>query len=141
MGALPTEPRSLKLEAAFQHLQAWRKTKPQYGRIPAHIWDEAVALVGQLGLAAVARALCLDYKQLKKHVAASGGTQVTVRPDPVVPGFVELPGGQFFGNGATSEVVVEVSNPAGARLTLRLPTPGVDIFGLVQAFCGCGGRR
>ena len=141
METLRPETRPLPLEAALRRIQAWRRTKPQYGRIPAQIWEEAVALVAQFGLATVARTLGLDYKLLKKRVAATAPVPVPVTPDPVVPGFVELSGGRLFESGTPSEVVVEVSNPAGARLTLRLPAQSVDVSGLVQAFCGCGGRR
>ena len=107
METLRPETRPLQLEAALRRIQAWRRTKPQYGRIPAQIWEEAVALVGQFGLATVARTLGLDYKLLKKRVAESAPAPVPVTPDPVVLGFVELPGGRLFEGG--TEVVAHRS--------------------------------
>ncbi len=138
MGILKSEPASLKLEAARNRVLAWRRTRSSIGPMPAELWEEAVELVGQFGLAPVARILGVDYAQLKKRASApvSPATDVALK----IPGFVELGGGQFFNGPAASEVVVEVSNPAGARLTLRVPAQGVDISGLVQAFCGYGGR-
>ena len=152
MGILKSEPASLKLEAARNRVLAWRRTRSSIGPMPAELWKEAIELVGQFGLAPVARILGVDYAQLKKRASASAPPAPAA--DLKVPGlsestggigdgerhFVELGGGQFFNGPAASEVVVEVSNPAGARLTLRVPAQGVDISGLVQAFCGYGGR-
>jgi len=138
MGILNSEPASLKLEAARNRVLAWRRTRSFIGPMPAELWQEAVELVGQFGLAPVARVLDVDYGQLKKR--ASAAVPPALDSEPKGPRFVELGGGQFLNGPVASEVVVEVSNPTGARLTLRVPAQGVDLSGLVQAFCGYGGR-
>ena len=137
MGALKAESKSSKLEAAQGRVLAWRQAKPKFGRMPKELWAEAVHLVEQFGLAAVARKLGLDYTALKQRVAASA---VMASPVSLDTSFMEIPGARFTPGTVPAEVMVEVSKPSGARLTLRLPTVGVDVAGLIRTFCDCGGR-
>jgi|SRR5882724_1582377 hypothetical protein len=67
---------------ALQRLEEWRSANRPRSRLPESIWQEAVKLAQQYGLNCTARALRLDYAQLKKRLPA--------RPQRRTAQFVEL---------------------------------------------------
>jgi hypothetical protein len=73
-----------QIERARQHLEAWRKSHKPRSRLPRKLWNSAVRVAGQCGLNKTAKALRLDYYDLKKRLDATA-----VRNEPA-PSFVEL---------------------------------------------------
>jgi len=100
--------------------------------MPAHLWEEAVALARQLGVHPVKAALRLNYESLRQRLER----QRLERAGAASADFVELTGAQLL-ESPTAGPVVEISDPGGHRLTVRLP-PGaaLDVARLVEAFRG-----
>lgn len=116
-----------RLAALEQRIAHWRLTRTKHSPMPKPLWDEAVALAQLLGIAPVARRLGLGYASLQQRLPS---------PPLPKPTFVELQ--PALPPPATSSgVVVEVIEPDGARLTLRLP-PGapLDLASVLRAFAG-----
>ncbi len=73
-------PESL-LEAS-QRLEQWRSTNRPRSPLPEWVWPEAVQLAQRYGVNGTARAMRLDYMQLKKRLP--------VQPQPKPARFVEF---------------------------------------------------
>ncbi len=121
-----TVPRPLAL--ATERFEKWRKRGPARRKIPDRLWDLARALAETYGVNQTARALRLDYYDLKRHVEATGGRSGPPGPETAAT-FVEVlpqPGG---------ECVVEIAERRGAKMTMRLSGP-VDVVALAKSFLG-----
>jgi hypothetical protein len=115
------------LVRASQRFENWRKRGPRRRKIPDGLWDLARTLAESYGVNPTARALRLDYYDLKRRVEAA---RPSGPPDPETGAtFVEvLPrlGG---------ECVVEIEDRRGAKMTIRHPGP-VDVVALTKSFLG-----
>jgi len=106
--------------------------------MPAELWNEAASWTAGYGIHRVCKALGLSQTRMNQFLEPRQPMELCQVPTPVRPTFVEL-GGSCFTDGETpqSGPVVEVTNPDGGRLVMRL-TPGspVDAIGLLQSFLG-----
>ena len=150
-----------------EQVERWRRERTKRSPMPAHLWDQAVSLAGQMGVNPVAAAVGLSYTSLSQRVARggalaarhpqsgfvesaglqratrSGASAARASQDDFValaaratPGaFVELTTTQPPAPPASGALVVEVSDPQGVRLTVRLAAGTVlDVARLVEAF-------
>jgi hypothetical protein len=92
--------------------QVWRLCRRTRGRIPDALWALAVRLVKIHGVNRTARALGVDYYNLKKRAEAAAASEPPARG----PGFVELPAPAMIGK----QCLFELSNAAGATLRVQL---------------------
>src|SRR5437867_6113345 len=100
------------IERVRQRLEEWRKTHRPRSRIPERLWDAAVRLAANHGLNKAARALHLDYYNLKKRLDATVGP---ASQEPV-PSFVELvPASPSAG----PECLVELESRSGRKLRIH----------------------
>jgi len=109
-------------------LDRWRQCQSGTLRLPPALWTSAATLALTRGVGPVARTLRLDYNKLKRQVAP---------PAPAVPlapaSFVELPPRAWLSQGATL-CRIELSDRAGAKMTLELPCDPATVVGVAQAF-------
>jgi hypothetical protein len=114
-------------------IEQWRKTRTHLCAMPANLWAEAAALARTHGIHPIAQALHVSYDSLKAH---SGGRAMVRRrrDNNGAKHFVELlPGNQIFG-AAHSDTVVEITNRAGDRFSIRFPAHAqLDLGGLTSA--------
>jgi hypothetical protein len=110
----------------------WRKTRAHLCAMPAGLWDEAAAMARSHGIYAIAQALRLSYDSLKKRTGPRA--MVRRRSDGRSHGFVELPPGTPIFGAAHSDTVVEITNRAGDRFSIRFPAHAqLDLGGLASA--------
>jgi len=122
-----TRPVPRQLVLATERFEKWRKRGPSRRKIPERLWDLARTLAETYGVNRTARALRLDYYDLKRRVEAAGRSGA---PDAETTAtFVEvLPR-------AGGECVIEIEDRRGAKMTIRLPGP-VDAVALARSFLG-----
>ncbi len=118
------------LARATEHFETWRKRGPARRKIPERLWDLAATLGETYGVNRTARALRLDYYDLKGRVEAASHVGAPASPGPETAAtFVEvLPS-------PASECVVEIEDRRGAKMTIRLSGP-VDVVALAKSFLG-----
>ncbi len=125
---------TLTLEEVAQHFKQWRSVKKKGERIPKHLWNEAVGLVGTYAVSQVARTLRLSGTDLNKHRGIIGTGRRRRRSD-AGRAFVEVDRtlvGQILGPDASAPWM-ELERPDGLRLRIQ-PTPGADVLALVERF-------
>jgi hypothetical protein len=81
-------------------------------------------------VSSAARILRLDYYTLKRRLPSASGLSARVTPPPA---FVELQLDDSLG-GASRPCRIELSDPAGGKLTMHLPCDAPAVLGLAQAF-------
>jgi hypothetical protein len=129
------------LRARIEH---WRSTRVKHTAMPEALWAEAARLARRYGVCPVSRALRISYDSLQRR----GGAPEARRGSSARPAFVELSGAELTTAGPTpatptanpttaGEVVLEISDAIGLRLTLRLP-PGhpLDLGALLATVRG-----
>jgi len=116
-------------------IQAWRSSRKGGTPMPEDLWRAAGEWASKVGINPVCKALGLSYADLKKRSQPKQTLHVFQRPDPVPPTFAELDGAFFTDGVSHTGPTVEVTNPDGGRLVMRLaPGSTVDALGLLQAF-------
>jgi len=109
-------------------LDRWRQS-PSATRLPAALWTSAATLATTHGVGQVARTLRLDYNKLKRQVP-----QVPAPSVPsATPSFVELRPRDWLPQ-AAAVCRIELSDPAGATMTVDLPCDPATLLGMAQAF-------
>lgn len=109
-----------------KRLDAWRKAHRPRARIPSRLWNAAVRVAEQCGLNRTAKALHLDYYDLKKRLDAG-----SVRSG-LAPSFIEL---RPSAPEASSECVIELETRNGAKMRITLKGIGSpDLNALSKAF-------
>jgi hypothetical protein len=122
------------LEEVAKHFKHWRSVKKKGERIPEHLWNEAVGLVGTYAVSQVTRTLRLSGTDLNKRRGIIGTGRRRQGPD-VETAFVEVERtvvGQALGPDA-SALWMELERPDGLRLRIQ-PTPSADLLALVERF-------
>jgi len=124
MGARERQGLPARLEAVRGRFEQWRRTRKVRSRIPEPLWAVAVKAAAQYGIHRTARALRVNYYELKKRVerqaAISGAQQQTALPAGKVPAgatFLELPAPAWPGCG---ECTLELEDGGGAKLRVHL---------------------
>jgi hypothetical protein len=117
-----------QLSGQFEH---WRQNRSHpHERIPAPLWDQAVALTATLSTSRVAKHLRLGVSDLKQQIANRQGPTTTI---PRSPGFVEVPPPpaqvQSFGS-----LEVELHRIDGARLRIHSPDASLLLAAIVHSF-------
>jgi len=108
-------------------LYAWRKARKRRSRIPDRLWDSAVRVAGQCGLNRTARALHLNYYDLKKRLDT-----IHVNQGPA-PSFIELNPSAV--SGSTPECIIELETRNGEKMRVQMKGMGVpDLNALSQVF-------
>jgi hypothetical protein len=120
-----------------EQLESWRQTRPKRSPIPEAIWEAAAALAAEHGLHRVAKALGLNYPDLKRRVQTVAATGHAEKMLPLT--FVEFTGGPSW---PAAPCVVEVENRAGVKMKISLREPsGADLAALIQAFLPARGAQ
>lgn len=114
-----------------EQIESWRKTRAKPGRMAEDLWRAAAKLAGRHGINLVARALRLDYYSLKSWIDGSGHGKAA-RATRRAPAFVEVRPASF----APSLCVLEIEEPRGAKLTVRLSS-ALDVVAVAEAFWRC----
>jgi hypothetical protein len=109
-------------------LDRWRQS-PSATRLPAALWTSAATLATTHGVGQVARTLRLDYNKLKRQVPQAPAPSVPI----ATPSFVELRPSQWLTQ-AAAVCRIELSDPAGAKMTVDLPCDPATVMGMAQAF-------
>ena len=102
---------NIQVERVRQCLEAWRKSHQPRSRLPNRLWSSAVRLASHYGLNRTAKALHLDYYDLKKRL----DTAAVSREE--TPSFVELvpsPSSPF------PECLIELEGRGGAKMRIHL---------------------
>lgn len=109
-------------------LDRWRQS-PSATRLPAALWASAATLATTHGVGQVARTLRLDYNKLKRQVPQAPAPSVPI----ATPSFVQLHPSQWLPQ-AAAVCRIELSDPAGAKMTVDLPCDPATVMGMAQAF-------
>ena len=118
-----------ELDHVRDRLDSWRRTSGTRRRIPEDLWEEVAQLARAHGVHQVARALRLNYERVKRRASSSAGR---LQSRKARPAFLELELAQPASN---SGCVIELGDPKGARMTIRLPAEApVDLGALAKAF-------
>jgi hypothetical protein len=128
---LPINQESLtKLQERFG---SWRKTKAYPSApIPHQLWNEAVQMACTNGVAHVSQALGLDYNGLKRRMSDNQPRSTETKSETA---FVRV---EMNNPQPSAGCVVELTDPTGAKMTIRLGAQQAAILpGLVEVF----GRR
>jgi hypothetical protein len=107
--------------------------------MPEELWEEVAGVARRRGVSRVARELGLDYGSLKKRVLEGSGPKGDGGGG--CGGFVEMDAAGLAGVFGPGGAVVEIWEPDGTRLVVRLAEgEGPDVAALVAAFRGRGAR-
>ena len=118
-------------------IQAWRSCRKSGAPMPEDLWQAAGEWASKVGINPVCKALGLSYADLKKRIQPKQAIRVFQQREPVKPTFAELDGAFFTGGLSQAGPTVEVTNPDGGRLVMRLaPGSAVDAIGLLETFLG-----
>lgn len=118
-----------QLTAVVNRFQQWRASRTKIERIPEALWQAAVALYPRYSIFRIARALRLNFVELRDRVRpkakATGRVNRKGAPASVERlHFMELPAAAV--GGSQSECHLKVRNGrCGTRITLRLKGSGV----------------
>jgi hypothetical protein len=125
-GALVAE---RELAGVVEQFQEWRTNRGKLERIPEALWRTAVALYPRYSVFRIARALRLNFVELRDRVrptttATGRVSRKNTRASMERLHFMELPAAA--GGGSQSECHLKVRNGrGGTRITLRLKGCGV----------------
>jgi hypothetical protein len=100
-----------QLERLQRQLEVWRKSHKPRSRIPGRLWNSAVRLAGQCGLNRTAKALRLDYYDLKKRLDTAAVS------DAPAPSFIELVPTASF---PSPECLIELEARSGTKMRIHL---------------------
>ena len=128
--APPTHKSSLK--EVRNQFEAWRSTRKHREPIPDALWESAAGLRKDYSIHQIAKALHLNYTDLKKRVQKLDN--VSSPEAHTRSAFVEL---DFSRHILPTECIVEMEEPDGAKMRVHFKG-GVDfdLLGLTKAFLG-----
>ena len=123
-----------ELAEQFTH---WRQSRASHERIPAPLWDQAVALSQVLPNGQVAKALRLSATDLKNRRWAQQASMPSPAPETDVQ-FIEVTPTAAGWNAGANPTQVEVERPDGLRLRIG-GVSSAELSELVRVFVE-GGR-
>lgn len=115
-------------------IEYWRQTRERRTTMPPDLWAAAATLAKRHGVYRVAHGTGVSFDGLKRRMAEAAGRSATVSSPAA---FVELSGAHLLSDTMSPGpgTVVELSDAAGTRLTIRLGRQvELDMAGLVTAF-------
>jgi hypothetical protein len=122
----PSDNANHQIDRLRKRLDVWRKTHRPRSRIPGRLWNAAVHIAGACGLNKTAKALHLDYYDLKKRLDAD-----SIGRGPL-PSFIEL---SPAASGPTPECIIELETRNGAKMRVHIKGMGVpDLNTLSSTF-------
>jgi hypothetical protein len=89
----------------------WRKFRKPRTRIPDRLWKAAIQTAQQCGLNRTAKALRLNYYDLKKRI------DVHFNAQSIAPAFIEL---SPAAAGSTSDCIIECENKNGSKIRIQI---------------------
>ena len=119
---------SREIDLLRKRLEAWRKSHRPRARIPDRLWNSAVRVAGHCGLNRTAKALRLDYYDLKKRLDAASLNQGKI------PSFVEL---SPIVSRQAPECIIECENRSGAKMRIHLKGMGSPDLNILSTFWRC----
>lgn len=124
-----------RINLARERITSWRQTRKSRGdRIPADLWDEAVALAKEVGIQPIRRALGLQYTKLRELVDKPASKEREANSSRNEK-FLELDIAPFFGTTTNLGPVVEVFSSDGARMKVQYSQGNeLNLLGLIEAF-------
>ena len=119
------------LESVQYQFEKWRETrKSPREPIPEYLWTAAVRLLNQYSINQIARALHLNYNELKKRMP--GQKSVAKKKTSSAPLFVEL---DLQRNFPTSECLIEMDDASGSIMRMSFKGQAdLDLLELGKAF-------
>jgi hypothetical protein len=117
----PTKFSATDLSQLRHQLDSWRQSQSGTARLPEALWTAAATLAATRGVGPVARTLRLDYNKLKRQMPLAPPSFVELAPREVL-----LP--------ALPVCRIELSDPAGAKMTVNLPCDPATVVSIAQAF-------
>ena len=120
---------STDLNHLRHQLDRWRQAQSGATQLPEALWTSAATLATAHGVGQVARTLRLDYNKLKRQVPQAPAPSVPI----ATPSFVELRPRDWLPQ-AAAVCRIELSDPAGAKMTVDLPCDPATVMDLAQAF-------
>ena len=122
-----------RLEAARRGIKSWRVGRLKLGPMPAELWEEAIALAGEVGVARVSGALEMNHGALSRRVdPQKSSSRRRPRRSLAHSEFVEV-ARAALPVAKTVSTVIELTSSSGNRLTVRLSEP-VDVGLLLSQF-------
>jgi len=101
-----------QLEQIKKRFINWRRTRKAKNPIPKRLWNSAAKIAMQCGLSRTAKALRLNYYDLKKRIDVRINAQ-----SPLAPAFIEL---SPAAAGSTSECFIECENKNGSKMRIQI---------------------
>ena len=108
-------------------LDHWRQSQAGATRLPEALWTSAATLASTHGVGQVARTLRLDYNKLKRQVPRTPGQAAPI----AAASFVELHPREWLPQAAAA-CRIELSDSAGAKMTVDLPCDPATVVGLAR---------
>ena len=118
---IPTE-----IEATRLKFEKWRQRRTGRERIPETLWSEAVEMARRYGTWPAAKALRLDYNQLKQR-AVAGKERRALNSSAT---FVEV----IPAAAGVSSCIVEMENGRGSRMRIEWKGAAADLTALSRTF-------
>ena len=118
------------LESVQYQFEKWRETrKSPREPIPGYLWAAAVRLLNHYSINQIARALHLNYNELKKRMP---GQSVSKKKASSSPFFVEL---DWKRNFPASECLIEMEDASGSIMRMSFKGQAdLDLLELGKAF-------
>lgn len=108
------------IERVRERLEAWRKGRKPRSRIPERLWKAAAELARSYGVHKVARALHLDYYNLKDR--RDGIVNLNEGSNQDAASFIEVMPNKASYSG---ECVIELESSKGAKMRIHFKGEGV----------------
>ncbi|MBV8127026.1 MAG: hypothetical protein JO114_05080 [Planctomycetaceae bacterium] len=129
MEAHPQVPQPASITGLQRRFESWRRSHRKRSPLPKDLWEGAAALARIHGINPIARALNLDYYDLKRHIASEHQPA-----DAASAAFVEV---SMCVPASAPERIVEMERPDGGRMKIWGADQN-DLLSLAQSFWRCG---
>ena len=117
-----------QVERVRKRFEHWRRTRKKRSRIPEQLWNAAVAVAESYGVNPTARALGLDYYELKKRLDSGPGAAVVEKQG--IKTFVEVVPAP---SALHPECVVELESAKGTKMRIHLKGVGAPDGALLRS--------
>jgi len=131
------QPTLVEVHQLFEH---WRRTKKGRERIPAALWEAAVALSGHLSADRIAKLLHLNHTAVRDRIRAhkqGDGAQDQAFIELALPASDEQ-AAAMHSAGTAEDCVIEIERADGTKMKISYKGSDPDVIGLSKAFLGEG---